>query len=253
MPSSRTVACLEDKQALLKALKEHGYHRVMDERERILNQYFDKPKSAKEVDYMIRYYDRKSAKLSPYEARNGLRTDGSQSAPQLEPQALSKWHHVIPDHRPATSVIDQAFVDSLSAISSRGIGFAFPVRKILSFLSSLLDDNVGSQTVSADEALILLSLAADLESAALSDMEDSASLLAHISQSFWRLTDYKERGLTLPEEGDDALVTSLDPFKLAERLKLLQRIDEIVAVSMQINQQMTEQSEELAVQQMLNK
>lgn len=237
----RTVQSMEDRLALLQALREHGYHRVIEKRGEILNHYFEEPKSDLEVKWLLRYYDQKATQLSPYQTRRGKRAADPSPGRRLESQALSKWHHVVP---PPVTCMDQAFGDAIAKIGSAG--FPRAEQQVLKFLSSLLDNERESESVSAEEALILLRLTSDLETEALSATQSSASLLHHMSQSFWNLIQDKERSVTVTLDGEDALVASFDPYKLAERLQLL---EPIVTVSMEINQQMTERSHRLTQQE----
>ena len=99
---------LQDRQCLLQALRVEGYDRVMREKDQVLNKYFAKPKTGKEVDKILRYFAQKSRKYNHYGlARSLCDQDYKES---LSSKTLFKWHHVLPQQEP---VIADAIADAV--------------------------------------------------------------------------------------------------------------------------------------------
>ena len=75
----------------------------------------------------------------------------------------------------------------------------------------------------------MLSLTMDVGTEAVAGLDCSKSQINQISQSFLEAAAGQERNVPVTaKRGDESLRVSLDPFKLSERLKLVERIERLV-------------------------
>lgn len=247
-PRSGPSISLEDRKGLLQALQIEGYDRVIREKEKVLNKYFTKSKTRKEVEKILRFYTLSAKDYNPY--RLGCEEERSEY-PGMSSHALSKWHHVLPDQEPGVA---SAIADALEEMSQPHHGFSMTEMMVLSFLSCLTGSGKGHEMLDSSATLLLFRLMMDLEEEAIALQDNFHSLFVHVSQSFWKLLEQKELQATVAVTSDskkdttipadttdekDKLAASLDPFQLSVRWKLIERFDQIVAESIRLNDELS--------------
>jgi hypothetical protein len=183
IPRSGSSISKRDKLSVLKAMLVHGHGRVMKEKRIILNKYFTKPKTGKEVEKILRFYQLYASEYNPYR----LGGDQGIGFTSMSSHALSKWHHVLPEQDPNVASGMAAALEQISEVA----GFSSESGNVLKFLSSLMKTGERQESLDSSSALILTRLLIDLEEEVTAAKDSSHPLFVHMSQSFWKFLKEK--------------------------------------------------------------